>query len=214
MFYFCRKENTKQSTPDSCQINLISFLRSSSIKAAMFAERDGCTVDIVLACFFHDIGHLLAFDQELEQMNGFGVMHHEDLGAQLLIDCGVPGTTETIMIKLVRNIIAPIPALVRNHIKAKRYNIYKNKHYYSQISEASRQTFQFQGGPMTQQEACQFERDTLFEKSLQVRKYDELGKEPGTSIKVRALNVIINNLIHTMLLLRNLSITKRCYLPT
>ena len=54
------------------------------------------------------------------------------------------------------------------------------------MSEASRQTFQFQGGPMTPQEACQFERDTLFEKSLQVRKYDELGKEPGTDIKVRA----------------------------
>ena len=67
---------------------------------------------------------------------------------------------------------------------------------------------------MTPQEACQFERDILFEKSLQVRKYDELGKEPGTSIKVRALSVIINNLIHTMSLFRNLSITKRCYLPT
>ena len=69
------------------------------------------------------------------------------------------------------------------------------------MSEASRQTFQFQGGPMTPQEACQFEQDTLFDKSLQVRKYDELGKEPGTSIKVRALkrctfDVIVQELVH------------------
>ena len=61
------------------------------IQAAMFAENDGCEVDVILACFFHDIGHLLAFDDDLEQMDGFGVMHHEKLGMQLLVECGVPG---------------------------------------------------------------------------------------------------------------------------
>ena len=43
------------------------------IQAAMFAENDGCSPDVVLACFFHDIGHLLAFESELEQMAGFGL---------------------------------------------------------------------------------------------------------------------------------------------
>ena len=52
------------------------------------------------------------------------------------------------------------------------------------MSEASRATFNFQGGPMSQVEAVQFEKDILFGKSLQVRKYDEMGKEPGLKIKV------------------------------
>lgn len=43
------------------------------IQAAMFAENDCCSADVVLACFFHDIGHLLAFESELEQMAGFGL---------------------------------------------------------------------------------------------------------------------------------------------
>ena len=45
-----------------------------------------------MAAFFHDIGHLLAFEeQETISMGGFGVMHHEGLGEKLLIECGVPG---------------------------------------------------------------------------------------------------------------------------
>ena len=45
-----------------------------------------------MAAFFHDIGHLLAFEeQETKSMGGFGVMHHEGLGEKLLIECGVPG---------------------------------------------------------------------------------------------------------------------------
>ena len=46
-----------------------------------------------MAAFFHDIGHLLAFEeQETKSMGGFGVMHHEGLGEKLLIECGVPGS--------------------------------------------------------------------------------------------------------------------------
>ena len=95
-------------------------------------------------------------------------MHHENLGKKLLVDCGVP---------------SPIPELVGNHIKAKRYNVYRNKNY--EMSEASRRTFEFQGGPMDRNEALDFERDPLFKKSLQVRKYDELGKQKGLKIKVQ-----------------------------
>jgi len=83
-----------------------------------------------LAAFFHDIGHLLAFEeQETKSMGGFGVMHHEGLGEKLLVDCGVP---------------APIPKLVGNHIDAKRYNIYKDPSYYDRMSEGSKGTFAYQ----------------------------------------------------------------------
>ena len=41
--------------------------------------------DFVLACFLHDIGHLLAFDTDnIEQMESYGVTKHEKLGADFL----------------------------------------------------------------------------------------------------------------------------------
>ena len=63
---------------------------------------------------------------------------------------------------------------------------------------------------MSQVEAVQFEKDILFGKSLQVRKYDEMGKEPGLKIKVLSIFVLYVHLF----MFRNLLITKRCFLPT
>ena len=57
----------------------------------MHAEDEGQPTEIILAAFFHDIGHLLAFEHETESMGGFGVMKHEDLGKELLIKSGIPG---------------------------------------------------------------------------------------------------------------------------
>ena len=99
-----------------------------------------------MAAFFHDIGHLLAFEeQETKSMGGFGVMHHEGLGEKLLIECGVPGNRrETFYYKTKTVCSAPIPKLVGNHIDAKRYNIYKDPSYYDRMSEGSKGTFAYQ----------------------------------------------------------------------
>jgi len=57
----------------------------------MLAESESEPVEIILSAFFHDIGHLLAYERETESMGGFGVMKHENLGKELLTKSGIPG---------------------------------------------------------------------------------------------------------------------------
>lgn len=135
-------------------------------QAAMLAEENNESIDIILACFFHDIGHLV--QEHHIKINGLGVKNHEKIGSQLLKDYNVP---------------EPIPSLVENHVKTKRYKVYKFKDYYNKLSPSSKKTLEFQGGPMTKEEAKEFENDKLFEDSNKVREYDDRAKVRNVSIK-------------------------------
>ena len=46
------------------------------IQAAMLAENDNQNLNVVLACFLHDIGHLIGIDKQLES-DEFGTFNHE-----------------------------------------------------------------------------------------------------------------------------------------
>ena len=135
-------------------------------QAAMLAENNNEPIEVVLACFFHDIGHLIQ-EKELS-LNGLGIKNHEKLGAQLLRSHYIP---------------EPIPTLVENHVKTKRYKVYKFKNYLNKLSNASKQTLTLQGGMMTEKEAKEFENEKYFEWSNKVRDYDDLAKEIGVKIK-------------------------------
>jgi len=88
-------------------------------------------------------------------------MDHEELGADFLRGKGFSK-------KVVR--------LVESHVEAKRYLTARDPEYYGQLSEASRKTLEFQGGPMTEDEAAAFEQYPLFDLIIQMRKWDELAK--------------------------------------
>ena len=140
------------------------------IQGAMFAELDCKSPEVVLALFLHDIGHLLEFDSkdEKEKMGDLGVMNHETKGKIFLQQLGIP---------------YPIPNLVENHVKVKRYLVGKNPEYYENLSSASQKTLEYQGGPMTNDEIREFESDPLFSESLVIRDYDDMGKIPNMKIK-------------------------------
>ena len=140
------------------------------VQGAMFAEMDKRSPEIVLSMLFHDIGHLLEFEveDEDEKMGNLGVMHHESKGRYFLENLGIP---------------YPIPNLVENHVKVKRYLVGKNPKYYEELSDASKQTLTYQGGPMNQKEINEFETDPIFNESIMVREYDEMSKVPNMKIK-------------------------------
>lgn len=140
------------------------------IQGAMFAEIDGRGPEVVLALLLHDIGHLLEFEVEdkEEKMGDLGVMNHETKGKIFLQQLGLP---------------YPIPNLVENHVKVKRYLVGKNKEYYENLSSASQKTLEYQGGPMNEDEIREFESDPLFSQSLLIREYDDMGKIPNMKIK-------------------------------
>jgi 2-amino-1-hydroxyethylphosphonate dioxygenase (glycine-forming) len=136
-------------------------------QSAKLAENQGYDEEVILASFFHDIGHLFALDQGLEHMGGYGVMRHEKLGADYLRKMGFP---------------EKVAKLVENHVQAKRYLTFKYPEYYAKLSLASKKTLEYQGGQMTQEEASAFENDGLFELSLKMRTWDELAKEENVPL--------------------------------
>jgi putative nucleotidyltransferase with HDIG domain len=135
-------------------------------QSAVFAEDFGYDDDVVLAAFFHDIGYFLK-NKNYAQMNGFGHTEHEKIGAAYLRDLGFSE-------KICR--------LILEHVNAKRYLCYKYADYYNNLSEASKNTLTFQGGPMNESEAMTYENDPLFDTIIQMRKWDEAAKEVNISI--------------------------------
>ncbi|MHC8353528.1 phosphonate degradation HD-domain oxygenase [Pseudomonas sp. RT4P38] len=131
-------------------------------QAAERAMAEGFDDEVVLAAFFHDIGHICA--ESAENMGGFGVVSHERLGADYLRRAGFSE-------RMAR--------LVEYHVQAKRYLTLKEPGYYERLSEASRRTLEYQGGVMTLEEAEAFEQDPLCAVSLRMRQWDELAKEMG-----------------------------------
>lgn len=130
-------------------------------QCAELAEEEGYDEEVILAAFFHDIGHFCEHIMPVKQMNGYGVVDHERLGADFLRSKGFSST---------------IASLVQHHVQAKRYLTYHFPEYYEQLSEASKKTLEFQGGRMTLKEAMAFESDSLFDLHIKLRRWDEKAK--------------------------------------
>ncbi|MDR0211068.1 MAG: HDIG domain-containing protein [Pseudomonas putida] len=134
-------------------------------QAAELAMAEGFDDEVVLAAFFHDIGHLCGEGEG--DMGGYGVVSHERIGAEYLRRCGFGE-------RMAR--------LVQYHVEAKRYLTLRQPGYYERLSEASRRTLEYQGGVMNDAEADAFERDPLFKVSLRMREWDEMAKEVGVPV--------------------------------
>jgi putative nucleotidyltransferase with HDIG domain len=75
-------------------------------QSAQLAMNEGFDDDVVLAAFFHDIGHICVMKHQENNMGGYGVKSHEKIGADFLRQRGFP---------------EKIARLVENHVQAKRY---------------------------------------------------------------------------------------------
>jgi phosphonate degradation associated HDIG domain protein len=155
-------------------------------QSAQLALDQGYDDEVVLAAFFHDIGHICVMQNASNSMDGYGVKSHEKVGADYLRSKGFPER---------------IAKLVESHVQAKRFLTYKYPEYYNTLSDASKKTLEFQGGRMEKEEADSFEADSLFETSILMRKWDELAKETDVPIidmndlKDRARNVLTRSLV-------------------
>lgn len=136
-------------------------------QAAQLAMQEGFDDEVVLAAFFHDIGHICVMKNEINSMDGYGVISHEKVGADFLRKRGFP---------------EKIARLVEYHVQAKRYLTFKYPEYFESLSDASRKTLEYQGGIMNVEEAGNFEKDVLFEMSIRMRKWDELAKETDVAL--------------------------------
>ena len=143
---------------EKCSVN------AHSIQAGLIAKQKGLDEELILAAFLHDIGHLYPLelkDQQHERMGTYGMEAHDKWGEDLLREKGFSD-------RLI--------ATVKNHVDAKRYLCFAHPGYYEELSEASKQTLGYQGGPMQAEEAAQFRADPFFEASIEIRKIDDEAK--------------------------------------
>ncbi|TSD67338.1 HDIG domain-containing protein [Inquilinus sp. KBS0705] len=141
-------------------------------QAAALAEAEGYDDEVILAAFFHDIGHLCAAGAEVGSMDGMGNVDHEKLGADYLLDMGFS---------------ARVATLVQSHVVAKRYLTFKHPDYYEKLSPASRVTLGFQGGVMSADEAAAFEANPDKDLIIRFRYWDDEAK---------LQNIPVNNVAH------------------
>lgn len=152
-------------------------------QSAQLAMQEGYDDEVILAAFFHDIGHICVMQNETNNMGGYGVKRHEQIGADFLKEKGFSER---------------MAKLVENHVQAKRYLTFKDPSYYSKLSEASKKTLEYQGGVMNAEEAQRFEADPLFAPRIRMRMWDELAKETQVPVidlqplKEKALHLLLN----------------------
>ena len=139
-----------------------------AMQCLQLAEKETEDLEVILAAFFHDIGHLIEISNQDKQMGTWGVVDHEEIGRKYLLSKGFSGK---------------IAQLVANHVKAKRYLVTVYPDYYQKLSKASQETLKYQNGFMTPEEVEHFRKDQLFDLSLAIRGFDDQAKEVNAKIK-------------------------------
>ena len=134
-----------------------------AIQAAYLAEKSRPDDhELIVAALLHDVGHLLGKNPE-DHMGELGVLCHESVGAEYL--------------RKTFGLSERICYLIRNHVNAKRYLTFVNKDYHDRLSETSKRTLVYQGGPMNESEADSFRSHPDFELCLLMRQFDEAAKD-------------------------------------
>ena len=126
---------------------------------AWFAKESGAEPHLVVAALLHDIGHLLHGLPE-------NIAEHE-----------IDGRHEVVGEAWLRSRFGPsISEPVRLHVDAKRYLCSVEPRYLAELSPSSLQSLKLQGGPFTEAEARDFERNSHFQDAVALRRWDEVAK--------------------------------------
>lgn len=131
------------------------------LQCATLAHREGAPPEVIVASLLHDFGHLLHDLGEDIALQGVDA-RHEHVGANRLSAWFGPEVVEPI----------------RLHAASKRYLCWKEPGYLNGLSEASLRSLELQGGVMSSAEAAEFEAGPHYERAVQVRRYDDRGKDP------------------------------------
>eukprot|EP00048_Salpingoeca_helianthica_P012716 m.186694 g.186694 ORF g.186694 m.186694 type:complete len:285 (+) comp15412_c0_seq5:273-1127(+) len=166
-------------------------------QAAKKAVDSGADEDLIVAALLHDIGWKLAQSAPVDQdvTTGQSCVSEESLASKLgiLTVCEVSEQSTLEQQRAQHDVIGAtylrmlgfrekIPHLIEGHVLAKRYFCYKDPAYHDQLSEGSKRTLVFQGGPMSPTEAAVFESDPLFQECMSLRRWDEAAKVSGLDV--------------------------------
>ncbi|MBB5018594.1 phosphonate degradation associated HDIG domain protein [Chitinivorax tropicus] len=133
-----------------------------ALQAAHAAEQADASPEVIIAALLHDIGHLVAGQQDDDLANGIDD-HHEAIGANALKALFGPAVWQPIAL----------------HVAAKRYLCATEPGYLAGLSLASQQSLALQGGPMDDEAASRFRQRPHAEAAILVRRFDDEAKVPN-----------------------------------
>ena len=131
------------------------------LQEATMAEQSRGPDEIIIGTLLHDIGHFISEFGTFSMEDTEG-RYHEDAGAAVL---------EQFFPKIITD-------CCRHHVAAKRYLCATDPEYFQKLSTASIHSLNLQGGPMSEAELKDFEKNPNLKKILKVRLYDDAGKIP------------------------------------
>ncbi len=132
-----------------------------AVQAAELARLAGSTDALILAALMHDVGHMIHNLGDHPAAAGIDDCHEEQGAAWLSQFFG-----------------ADVTEPVRLHVAAKRYLCATEKGYLKKLSEDSMESLMIQGGPMNHLEIAVFESRPYFHDAVQLRRFDEMAKDP------------------------------------
>ena len=132
------------------------------LQTALLAEQEGEASSLIVAALLHDIGHLLHdFPEDIADQ---GIdSQHESLASAWLSQY------------FSREISEP----VRLHVAAKRFLCASAPGYFADLSPASVQSLELQGGPMSDVESKTFMAEPFSGPALRLRRWDDRAKVAG-----------------------------------
>ena len=157
------------------------------MQCAHLAVYNSADSQTIAAALLHDIGQIIP-ESEAETLLGsqvqdmrqeiagiqawkssdsVGRMSHETLGAKYLLAMKFP---------------AKVAALVEAHVPAKRYLCATEDGYYETLSEASKESLRFQGGPMSTEEVRRWQEGKWAEEKTNLRRWDDGAKLVGLEV--------------------------------
>ena len=106
----------------------------------------------------------------------YGIMHHEIYGANYLKELGFPDL---------------VCEIVGTHVLTKRYLITKNPEYYHKLSDASKETYMYQGGELNDREIVIMKKNPFKNIHLKMREWDDSAKSTDRELLEKIKNIDI-----------------------
>jgi phosphonate degradation associated HDIG domain protein len=132
-----------------------------ALQCATLAETANTTPELITACLFHDLGHLV-----------------HDLGENIATQ-GVDDRHEYRAIPILKPLLSPaVTEPIRLHVAAKRYLCATDDQYWKSLSPASQLSLELQGGIFSADQATFFISQPYAKDAVQLRIWDDLAKQP------------------------------------
>jgi phosphonate degradation associated HDIG domain protein len=127
-----------------------------ALQCAALAQGEGANGELTVAALLHDIYHLADGTNDEEQP-------HDRKGAQMLSALFGPAVTEP----------------VRLHVEAKRYLCAVDPQYWAGLSDMSKRSLMWQGGPFSAEQAAAFIWQPYAKEAVRLRRWDDSAKVIG-----------------------------------